>query len=239
MHLAILGGMGPDASADFLAKYVMAEFHRSLGQEFGDQQVPPITLLSRPVLDRTAALMLERSGNFDQATIVRGQLQTMVDEAKAIGATHFAIVCNTAHAFMDGSEHRDPVDHRDMMFIDIREAALNAVPESIETVGIMATRGTHTFGLYEAKANRQLIVPDAEHIQLCMEGIYDGVKANNLPLAKARFRAVGEHLLSRGCGAVLEACTEIPLGMEPIDGLVLIDPNKELAKVCVSAVLGG
>ena len=76
-----------------------------------------------------------------------------------------------------------------------------------------------------------------------MEGIYRGVKANNLLLAQARFGDVAQALVRRhpGCTLVM-GCTEIPLALPQAPqarGLSLLDPADVLARALVRRAYEG
>ncbi len=72
----------------------------------------------------------------------------------------------------------------------------------------------------------------AEREQL-MQGIYDGVKAGNYPLARQRFEAVSSALQERyGVSTLIMGCTEIPLALAEhprLEGLSLVNPSVVLA----------
>ena len=67
-----------------------------------------------------------------------------------------------------------------------------------------------------------------------MQGIYEGVKAGNYPLARQRFEAVSIALQERyGVSTLIMGCTEIPLALpqsRAARDVALIDPAKILAQ---------
>ncbi len=237
LRLAVIGGMGPDAGVDFLFTYLMPAFKRALGDSYRDQAVPSFRLLSDPFGDRTAALLEEAKGNPALARQVFEQLQEVLTQAANMGCTHVCLVCNTVHAFIDGLTSCGALDLRGMHLLDIRVAALAAVPSNA-TVALMATRGTIESGLYARKCERRIVLPDESFIELTMDGIYAGVKAGNLDLAEHRFALVAQHLAAKGASHVILGCTEIPLVLKQFPGLTLIDPNRELAKRATEALIG-
>ena len=74
---------------------------------------------------------------------------------------------------------------------------------------------------------------DAEREQL-MRGIYQGVKADKLDLARSDFAQVAQAMRVRhGDVPLIMGCTEIPLalpGAAEVAGLPLVDPAWELAR---------
>ena len=75
-----------------------------------------------------------------------------------------------------------------------------------------------------------------------MRGIYDGVKAGDMPLAQACFSEVALQLERRhGSVAIVMGCTEIPIGLEgsaAVGGLNLVDPARVLASALAARAYG-
>jgi aspartate racemase len=234
--LTVIGGMGPDAGLDFMYRLFLPALKEALGDRYRDQTAPAHDYKSRPFDDRTAALLAERRGNPEPARRVARQLQEVIDQAYANGSTMMAIVCNTAHAFLMGSDTRRALDLRGMRLIDIRMAALSQVPAGAK-VALMATSGTIELEVYASQFEGDLILPDEDFQVMVMEGIYDGVKAKNLTLAAERFSTVARHLSDKGATDLIMGCTEIPLALQAFPGLNLVDPNRALAHACVRAML--
>jgi aspartate racemase len=236
LNLTVIGGMGPDAGVDFLSRYFMPEIKRHLGDRYLDQSVPSFSLLSRPVYDRTAALLAEAEGNPVPARTVAAQLQSALDQAASMQSSHVCVVCNTAHAFFVGNEHRPALDLRGMQLLDIRDAAWSRMPSDSKPA-LMATEATIEFELYVRPGRPDLILPDKDFIDISMAGIYDGVKKARLAFAEDRFRLVAKHLLGKGATHLILGCTEIPMALSNYPGLELIDPNRELAAMAVRALM--
>ena len=76
-----------------------------------------------------------------------------------------------------------------------------------------------------------------------MRGIYDGVKAGDMALARSCFSRVALQLAQRhGPVAIVMGCTEIPLGLHGaagIEGLDLLDPAQVLAAALAARAYGG
>jgi aspartate racemase len=234
--LTIIGGMGPDASAKFAPDQLIPALKKELGSRYHDQAVPGYNHLSRPIEDRTQALLAELEGNFELSRIVSEQLQQVLDDAYAIRSTKIAVCCNTAHAFFDGAPNRPALNLHGMELLDIRLAALSQVPEGAR-VGLMATSGTIEMGLYSKLSSVPLVLPSKKFIDITMRGIYDGVKWNDMKLARACFKKVVSHLARKDVRYVIAGCTEIPLALKFSPQVTLIDPVQALAKVCAEAML--
>jgi len=199
--LGVLGGMGPAATALFLARIVACT------QAATDQEhVDVLTLNHSSLPDRTQALQLGRtSRNALGRLLCRDALKL-----ELMGANLLAIPCNTAHSWLD--QVRAAVDIEVLSMVDIAAQELAHV-RGTSRAGILATRGTLATKTY----HRALAAMGIEAVE-CSEAtqrgidaaIYQGVKrgAANDEAAHALQAAVRE-LVERGCETVVLACTEL------------------------------
>src|SRR5690606_27665809 len=131
--LGILGGMGPEATSDILAKIIrLTPAHR-------DQDHIPILVRCVPQIpDRTEALL--GLGPSPEAALVRGAASL-----HGAGAEVLAIACNTAHHWYDQVciAFDGPVVH-------IAEAVADELkPQGHgQTIGLMATQGAVASGFH-------------------------------------------------------------------------------------------
>ncbi len=237
--VGILAGMGPAAGVDFARLFVAAceDWLRSHGQAVCDQAYPAHWMAQLPIADRTRALA---DGAAPQP--LEAMAQGLVQLA-GLGARAAAMPCNTAHAWHAALQERVP----QLQLLHMpRETAAELRRRGIERVALLATQGTYRMGLYEQALGAQgiaCVVPDGQARQWLMEGIYDGVKAGNLPLAQQRFAAVGAQLRAgQGDLPLVMACTEIPLALPQApqaQGWALIDPTAILAQALARTAYGG
>jgi aspartate racemase len=208
--VGILGGMGPEAGADFVRHFVhaCAARLREQGLPVTDQAFPEHWLAQIPVPDRTHAL--ECSGIEHDAPLepmARG-----IGQLEGLGARAVAMACNTAHAWHGALQARFP---RIELLHAPREVAAHLRARGHRAAALMATLGTYRTGLYEtalAEAGIACHVPDEDARAALMRGIYDGVKAGQLASARTCFVEVAQQLLDRhGDIALVMGCTEIPL----------------------------
>jgi aspartate racemase len=144
-----------------------------------------------------------------------------------------AIACNTAHAWHGSLQARFPqVELLHMA----RETARQLAEQGARDVALMATEGTYRVRLYEqalAEAGLGCHVPLADERRTITRGIFEGVKAGNMPLAEQCFSDVALRLAERhGPVTIIMGCTEVPLGLQgspAVAGLDLIDPAQVLA----------
>ncbi len=224
--VGVIGGMGPEATADLFLKVVQETDADS------DQQHLDVVIVSDPsVPDRSAAL----------AGVGEDPLPVIVRTARRCimaGADFLIMPCNTAHYF-----YRDLCDRVEVpvlhMMDEVAKYLLREHP-AVQTVGLMATDGTVSSGLYQdAFATRDLtvLVPKESDQKTVMDGIYGeaGVKAGCSEQAGERFREVALELIERGAEVIIAGCTEIPLALKQSDlcGALLVDPTRILARAAV------
>ncbi len=179
--------------------------------------------------DRNAALL---GGGADPLPALRDTLRRL----EAAGATCIAIPCNTAHAWHAALQAETPVPI--LHIVDAVADALAGRPGGV--VGVLATTGTLTAGLYQERlAHRGFIgrTPDAAGQAQVMRAIRL-VKAGQRSEAAAILQGQAEALVTAGCRHVVMACTEIPLALETVGGplcAVLVDATEALAGACVRA----
>ncbi|MDM0012752.1 amino acid racemase [Variovorax sp. J22P168] len=229
--VGILGGMGPAAGADFARLFVeaCAGQLRARGLPVRDQAFPEHWIAQVPVPDRSGAL---------ESTVLGGHqpLEPMLQalgRLAALGSRAVAIACNTAHAWHGTLQARFP--QIEVLHV-AREVAAHLAARGVRDAALMATEGTYRVGLYEqamAAAGIACHLPRADERLLLMRGIYEGVKAGDMALARACFGQVARQLAERhGPAALVMGCTEIPLGLQgdaATKGLPLLDPARVLA----------
>ncbi len=230
--VGILGGMGPAAGADFARLFVQAcaEHMRALQIPMSDQAFPEHWLAQVPVPDRSTALASPGAGGHQP---LEPMLQAM-GKLAALGAITVAVACNTAHAWHGELQERFP--QLEVLHV-AREVARALAARGVTQVGLLATAGTYRVGLYDQalrQAGLQCHLPEPEERERLMHGIYHGVKAGNMALARDCFVEVGEALARRHTLSTLVlGCTEIPLAVSAgpgMEGLDLIDPAALLAR---------
>lgn len=221
--IGILGGMGPMATADLFRKIT------ALTDAEGDSGHIRVYIDSNPSIpDRTAAIL---EGGEDPVPAMADALGKL----ERCGADGIIMPCNTAHYFLPRLERLTRLP-----FLSMIEAAAGACRERFpgKTVGILATAGTLSAGLYQdalAAEGVPFLVPEEGERAALMEVIYRGVKAGAPP---PRYRkallSVTEGMAGRGAACFLLACTELPLAFEDL-GLALprVDPTEELAKAAI------
>ena len=225
--IGILGGMGPMAAYD-LGMKILTNTEASCDQE----NIPVILDNNTRIADRTAAIL---SGGEDPAA-------EMIKSARRLeqaGADLILMACNTAHYFYDevSSSVRIPVLHM------IRETVKVLENAGIRRAGVLATDGTRRSGIYDSafrRAEIEAIYPSEEKQKLVMSLVYDYVKAARTDMSGIDVDSIVQELKSRGCGAIVLGCTELPLVPElaRAPGILSIDPTEVLARAAIVAAGG-
>jgi aspartate racemase len=231
--LGIVGGIGPAATVDFMQKII-----RNTPAGRDQDHVRLIVDHNPQIPDRTANLV----GNGDDPTLA---LYSACRRLEENGAALIAMPCNTAHAYIARMQDRLATPIVNMLDETVRHIVRHYAGHA--TVGLLATSGTVSSGVYHAAAEGSgfdLIVPDARHQQDVMEAIYGehGVKAGYTDgPGKAALLRAAAHLAGRGATVLILGCTELPLLLPQhpafaIAGktVALLDPTDLLALRCVA-----
>jgi len=224
--LGVLGGMGPLAAADFLAKLV-AETPAERDQD----HIPYVAWGVPQIPERPAAIL--RNGPSPLPAMLKG-----VAGLKAAGATAIAIACNTAHYWYD-----DLVRQGGLPVLHIADAVCAMLEErgiSKGSIGLLGTDGTVAAGFFQQRFSARglecFTSTRDEQDRLVLPAIA-AVKANDLPRAHALAMQGIRGLLDRGAQAVVLACTETPVAVDFAQTPVserCIDATRALARFCVA-----
>ena len=231
--VGILGGVGPAATVDFMAKIVR---NTPAGR---DQEHIKLVVEHNPQIpDRTENLI----GEGTDPTVA---MYSSCKRLEASDADIIAIPCNTAHAFVERIQPYLSIPIVNMLYETI-QFIRHRYPDR-KNVGLLATSGTVRSRVYHEVAEKvgiDLIVPDDEHQKKVMSSIYGekGVKAGYTEgECKEELLSALEHVVTRGAEAAILGCTELPLLLAQTDDfpiaatrVALLDPTEILARKCVS-----
>jgi aspartate racemase len=199
----VMGGMGPDATVDFMAKVIaMADSGRD------QDHVHMIVDQDPTVPNRQVAIS---SGNDD----VSAHLTAMAQRLENAGADFLVLVCNTAHVFVDDLRERVSIPF--ISIIDETIAEIGRQAPDARTVGIMATDGCLNTRIYQdavEASGRTALEPDSEGVVELMR-LIGAIKAGDQgPDIAEGMHAVAQALVERGADVIVGGCTEIPIVFE-------------------------
>lgn len=228
LTIGVLGGMGPQATVDFMAEVI----RRTPASR--DQDHLRVLVDSNPhVPDRQAAMRGDSSA-------VRRVLRDMAEGLERQGAHFLVMPCNTAHAFIDDAIAATTIPF--LSIIDVTVDAVRASAADAERVGLLATDACIEAGTYQnvaAGARLEIVVPDPSDQAECME-LISAVKAGDTaPAVRSRMAALAARLVDRGTDALIAGCTEIPLILEAdAVSVPLVSSTDVLAERAVAVALG-
>ena len=223
--LGVLGGMGPAATVDFMAKLIR------LTRSERDQDHLPLVVVSDPRVPDRVAPILEGRGESPLAA-----LREAVRRLERAGAECIVIPCHTAHFWYQelASGTALPILH----IVDAALAELERLEVLPGPLGLLATAATLKAGLYQARlaaAGHPAIEPAREVMAECVLPAIALVKRDRAGEAAPLLGRAVEHLRARGAGRVLLACTELPLALAAGPPLALsIDATEALARRCLA-----
>ncbi|MDD3942386.1 MAG: amino acid racemase [Sphaerochaetaceae bacterium] len=241
--IGVIGGVGPYAGLDLVKKV----FDNTIAKS--DQEHVNLYLTSCPSIigDRTRYL-LEGGENPAEG------LYSCFTKLAMIGASVVVIPCNTAHAkpiygIVKERSSREFPQVRLLNMIEETCAHVSRLFPSGASIGLLATKGTHSVGVYREYFSRypelSLIEPDAHGQDRVHQAIYDGdygIKAVS-PVTERAVKVLmeeGSRLIGRGAQALILGCTELPLALH--EGMLpcpLVDPTSILARSALVLVDAG
>ncbi|MDJ0700464.1 MAG: amino acid racemase [Woeseiaceae bacterium] len=221
----VLGGMGPEATVDFLASII------ALTPATCDQDHVPL------IVDQNTQVPSRQAAFLGDAPDPGAELAKMGRRLEAAGADFLVMPCNLAHTF--AAELEESVG---IPLISIIDAAVGEVGQACDVVGIMAIDGTIAAGLYQAAveaADMSCLIPDADELDR-LKALVNLLKAGgDRNEVAAGMKEIAVALASRGANTVIAACTEIPLVLSSDDvGVPLVSSTDSLARKTVAISLG-
>lgn len=223
LAVGVLGGMGPQATVDFLAKLVEATPVASEQEHL------------RVLVDSNAKVVDRNQAIAGTGPSPGPQLAAMARGLEQAGAGFLVMACNTAHAFE--GDIRAAVR---IPFVSMVEEAVDACVRDhpgARRIGLLAAPGCIASGLYQdallRRALEPLLLPPLQQRRF-NELLYDIKLKKPLTAIAADMKALGQVLVDDGAQLLLAGCTEVPLVLGPHDlPLPLLDATWILAQRCV------
>jgi aspartate racemase len=198
--VGVLGGMGPDATVDFMAKVI------ALTRADSDQQHIHMLVDHNPTVPNRQAAIL---GDGEDPGPVLAAMARRLQDA---GADFLVMPCNTAYVF-----EQSIVSAVSIPLVSIIEETIAALPEKCARAGLLATDGCLQAGIYQESLRSndiEPIEPSDDDLGELMNLIH-AIKAGDTSAAIAdTMRALARALVNQGADAVIAGCTEIPLVLE-------------------------
>lgn len=198
MKLGVIGGLGPAATAYFMELVI-----KMTKANCDNEHLEMIIYNSSSIPDRTSYILGKSKYNpVIPMTIIGKKLEEQ-------NVDYISIPCVTAHYFYEtlAKEINKPIINI------LRETVLHLKENDIKTVGIAATDGTISSGLFQNELKAfgiNYVLPSTKSQQLIMNLIYKNVKAG-LPIDMEKFLSVSEELKHNGAEVIILGCTELSL----------------------------
>lgn len=224
LTVGVLGGMGPEATVDFMAQVLAA----TPAKEDQDHL--------RMLVDQNPQLLSRQLALAGKGESPGPQLAAMARGLEQGGADFLVMPCNTAHAYQ-----ADIVAATTIPLVSIIDETV-AECSHWRQIGLLATVGCLDAGVYQAAfaaTGQSLLLPTADELSeftRLVASIKLGEQGKEVASAMA---ALASALVDRGAEAIIAGCTEIPL---VLDGSMLKAPlvssTAVLAKSTVAFALG-
>lgn len=203
--IGIIGGMGPEASAQFYINLT-----KKTAATCDAEHYHVIIDSNAKIPDRTAFILGE--GPSPVPALI--QSAQRLEDA---GAQVACIPCITAHNFYE--QIQSAVSLRLINAIDQVNRHIQQMYPNVKKVGVLCTTGTKKMAIYDRHlTDLQLLYPNAQdQTQLVMPAIYgaDGIKAGNIGQTPTRLlQRAAKHLIAEGAEIIIAGCTEIPLALK-------------------------
>lgn len=212
--VAVLGGMGPEASA----KFYMDITKKTKAKRDQDHY--------RILIDSNSKVP-DRS-----VSIIEGGQSPLPEIYKSIDIFNYAkadvllITCLTAHHFIDEISEK-----ANMPVLNAISLTHDFLVKKFQTdhikVGILATNGSVHSGVFDRYMDFELLYPSENSQAMLMNAIYGseehgiiGIKNHKLgsnALEKSIIKKIAHELVDKGANVIISGCTEIPLVLDPCD----------------------
>ncbi len=197
--VGVIGGMGPDATVDFMARVIAAT-----PAEKDQDHIHMIVDQNPGIPSRQTAIL---AGGDDPGPAM-AEMAVRLENA---GADFLVIPCNTAHLFKDAVTRATRIPM--LSIIDVTVAACR----SFSTVGLLATEGCLFGKQYQqafAAAGSDVVLQTEGELTDLMRLAFQIKTGDKSDAVSDEMRELAAALVERGAQAVVAACTEIPLVLD-------------------------
>lgn len=214
--LGVLGGMGPEATVDFMDKLVTAT-----PAEVDQDHIETVVHNDPKIPDRNQAIL-------EGAESPLPRLKRNVNRLEELGVDVLALPCNTAHYYFE-----DLASESDAALINMISRTREVIEEmGIESAGLLATETVMEAGVYDdefAESPVDLVEPaDRDALMSC---IYD-IKRKNHQQAQDSYDEVIRQLMEREVSCLIVGCTDLAL-LEVEFDIPVVDTTSVLVDACI------
>ena len=200
----IMGGMGPEATVDFMARVIAATPAST------DQEHIHMLVDHNPRIPNRHASIAGSGPDAGPALVV------MAQRLERAGADFLVMVCNTAHAYTE--EIRAAVD---IPFVSIIDVVMDAVrTHRAQCIGVMAADGCLQAGLYQQAlrdAGGEPLLWNSSEQAHFMDLLYRIKAGERSAELRSGLQSLAASLVFGGAELLIAGCTEIPLLLQAGD----------------------
>jgi len=226
--VGIIGGMGPDATVDFMSRILQVTPAST------DQDHVRTVVENNPRIPSRQAAMRGKGESPGPA------IAAIAARLEAMGAEFIVMPCNLAHAWQRDIEAAIKIPFISIVDESVRSALDRSGDDS--AVGLMTTPGCFEAGLYQqalADAGRPVIMQTPEELAEAMSFVEQIKGGNRSQEITSGLRALADKLVDRGAKVLIAACTEFPLVLdESMFDVAFISSTDVLARKTVAIALG-
>lgn len=198
--IAILGGMGPQASAKFLEVFIdvcAKEFNVKSDSDFPEVILNSVSVPNFVSNEKNLELTLK---------ILRKRIKNL----EAFNPAFFSITCNTAHLFVNKLQKETSVP-----FVSIIEEVCKKVSSvNIKKVGLLGSPITIKSCLYQAALKQRkidVVLPSQKEIKNVEKVIANVLSGKILNSDREKLIDIAASLKEKGAEGIILGCTELPL----------------------------
>ncbi len=219
--MGILGGMGPEATAELYLRIVRI-FQRKYGAKY-DDDFPEIIIINLPIPDVVEGFTAEQE--------IKKMLLDGVKKLEGAGADFIAIPCNTVTYYLDEIQESVSIP----LLSILEETAKEVKKQGFLKIGVLGTELTINKNIYgDTLCNEELIYPTLEEQRGTTRVIMNILSGEKKLEDKCFLLSVIKNLNVRGAEKVILGCTELPL---LVNGGDFFDTIEILARACVREVM--
>jgi len=222
--VGIIGGMGPEATVDFMARIIKAT------PALDDEDHIRLLVDNNPKIPSRIKALIHGTGESPLPC-----LQKMARQLASLGVDFLAMPCNTAHYY-----HRDIQEAIAIPLLDMVALSAQAIIQQhpdLEKVGLLASTAVIDLSIYAspfARHDVSLVTPTDIYQSQIMAAIKKIKTSHYGDEVVAVVQSAADNLLEQGAEALLLACTELSIiGRQIRSTVKILDSAQILAESVV------
>jgi aspartate racemase len=226
--VGVIGGMGPDATVDFMSR-VIRETPAGSDQDH-----------VRMIVDHNPKIPSRQLAMRGEGENPGPVIASMAAHLESRGADFLVMPCNVAHAWQSDIRAATNIPFISIVDESLQSALCRSDDES--PIGLMTTPGCFATGLYQhalGDSGRSQILQTPDELQETMS-LVEKIKAGDQSAEIARgLKDLATRLVDRGAKVLIAACTELPLVLnEKMFKVAFVLSTDVLARKTVALALG-